>query len=49
MLSRNDSLYLPGHGPLLPNPAPYVANLLNRRVEREEAIFEALRSGPSNA
>lgn len=49
MLLRNDSLYLPGHGPALPDPAPYVADLLNRRIEREEAIFEALHSGPSNA
>lgn len=44
MMSRNDRLYLPGHGPPLPDPAPYVADLLNRRIEREEAIFEALSS-----
>lgn len=48
MLLRNDRLYLPGHGPPLPDPAPYVADLLNRRMEREQAIYNALRSAPSN-
>ena len=48
MLSRNDSFYLPGHGPPLSDPAPFVTDLLNRRIEREEAIYEALRYGPSN-
>jgi glyoxylase-like metal-dependent hydrolase (beta-lactamase superfamily II) len=46
MLSRNDSLYLPGHGPPLPNPKPYVEELLNHRVQREEAILQALRIEP---
>jgi glyoxylase-like metal-dependent hydrolase (beta-lactamase superfamily II) len=46
MLSRNDSLYLPGHGPPLPNPKPYVEELLNHRVKREEAILQALRIAP---
>lgn len=49
MLSRNDCLFLPGHGLPLPDPAPYVADLLNRRIEWEEAMYEALHSGPSNA
>jgi glyoxylase-like metal-dependent hydrolase (beta-lactamase superfamily II) len=46
MLSRDDRLYLPGHGPPLPNPRPYVKELLARRLEREKAIFHALRNGP---
>jgi len=46
MLSREDFLYLPGHGPPLPNPKPYVEELLKHRVKREEAIFQALRIEP---
>jgi glyoxylase-like metal-dependent hydrolase (beta-lactamase superfamily II) len=46
MLSRNDSLYLPGHGPPLPNPKSYVDELLNHRVQREQAILHALRIEP---
>jgi glyoxylase-like metal-dependent hydrolase (beta-lactamase superfamily II) len=46
MLSRDDDLYLPGHGPPLPNPKPYVEELLNHRVEREQAILHALRVEP---
>ncbi|MCU4179625.1 MBL fold metallo-hydrolase [Bosea sp. BH3] len=49
MLSRDDRLYLPGHGPALPNPRPYVADLLKRRILREEAIFAALAAGPATA
>lgn len=45
MLSRPDRLYLPGHGPALPNPHPYVAELLARRQAREEAILELLAAG----
>jgi glyoxylase-like metal-dependent hydrolase (beta-lactamase superfamily II) len=46
MLSRDDQLYLPGHGPPLPNPRPYVEELLNHRVKRERAIFQTLCDGP---
>ncbi len=49
MLSRDDQLYLPGHGPPLPAPRPYVEDLLQRRIEREEAIFASLASGPATA
>ncbi len=31
----SDRLYLPGHGPALPDPHPYVAALLQHRVARE--------------
>jgi glyoxylase-like metal-dependent hydrolase (beta-lactamase superfamily II) len=45
MLARDDRLYLPGHGPPLLNPKPYVEDLLNHRVKREEAILRTLRTG----
>ena len=46
MLLRDDRLYLPGHGPPLSNPKPYVRDLLDHRLKREEAIAQMLRSGP---
>ncbi len=41
-----DTLYLPGHGPPMPDPHPYVAALLEHRVAREQAIAKALLDGP---
>lgn len=49
MISRDDELYLPGHGPPLPCPRPFVEDLLYRRVQREEEIFQALADGPATA
>jgi len=46
MLARQDRLLLPGHGPPLPDPAPYIQELLGYRLKREEAIADALRDGP---
>ena len=46
MLLRDDHLYLPGHGPPLPNPKPYVEDLLNHRVKREQSILQALHNEP---
>jgi glyoxylase-like metal-dependent hydrolase (beta-lactamase superfamily II) len=48
MLARpQDTLYLPGHGPALAEPHPYVAALLDHRITREEAIARALQhDGP---
>jgi glyoxylase-like metal-dependent hydrolase (beta-lactamase superfamily II) len=46
MLARNDWLYLPGHGPPLPDPKPYVEELLRHRLEREEVIYKTLRCYP---
>jgi glyoxylase-like metal-dependent hydrolase (beta-lactamase superfamily II) len=44
-LARQDShLYLPGHGPPLPNPAPFVAALAAHRREREAKVLDALRA-----
>lgn len=39
----DDALYLPGHGPPLPNPLPFVAALAQHRREREVRILEELR------
>lgn len=48
MLSRDDRLYLPGHGPPLADPKPYVEDLIAYRVKREKAILQALRNGPAS-
>ncbi len=37
-------LYLPGHGPPLPDPAPFVAALAAHRLEREAKVLDALRA-----
>ena len=48
--SRADELYLPGHGPPLPNPQPFVAALAAHRREREARILEELhRAGRARA
>ncbi len=42
--ARDDRLYLPGHGPPLPDPAPFVAALAAHRREREAKVLQALRN-----
>lgn len=42
--SREARLYLPGHGPPLPDPAPFVAALAAHRLEREAKVLDALRT-----
>lgn len=42
LLGREDRLYLPGHGPPLPDPLPFVRDLLAHREAREAAILAAL-------
>jgi glyoxylase-like metal-dependent hydrolase (beta-lactamase superfamily II) len=42
--ARDDRLYLPGHGPPLPDPAPFVAALAAHRMEREAKVLDALRA-----
>ena len=45
MLDRTgDRLYLPGHGPPIPEPRAYVAALLEHRQAREQAILDALQT-----
>ena len=44
LAERDDRLYLPGHGPPLPNPAGFVAALAAHRREREAKVLDALRA-----
>jgi glyoxylase-like metal-dependent hydrolase (beta-lactamase superfamily II) len=46
LLSRQDRLYLPGHGPPLENPLPLVRALRMHRSTREAAIGRALNDTP---
>jgi glyoxylase-like metal-dependent hydrolase (beta-lactamase superfamily II) len=43
LAARDDRLFLPGHGPPLPEPAPFVAALAAHRREREAMVADALR------
>lgn len=49
LLARNDSLYLPGHGAPVTDPAARTTWLLTHRQGREAAILQALRTGPATA
>lgn len=46
LLTRDDTVYLPAHGPALPDPHPFVRDLLASRMRREEAILRVMREGP---
>jgi glyoxylase-like metal-dependent hydrolase (beta-lactamase superfamily II) len=46
MIARDDRLYLPGHGPPVPDPARYARFLLAHREEREAGVRRVLASGP---
>ena len=46
LLAREDRLYLPGHGPALPDPRRFVQGLLDHRMAREAAIAAALTEAP---
>ncbi len=48
LIARDDRIYLPGHGPMLPDPRPYVRELLARRMAREAEIESAVRDGLSD-
>lgn len=43
LAARDHALYLPGHGPPVPEPASHVAALAAHRREREQRVLEALR------
>jgi glyoxylase-like metal-dependent hydrolase (beta-lactamase superfamily II) len=49
LLARPETTYLPGHGPVLTDPHPYVEALLHHRVTRENAIAAALQKGPNSS
>ncbi|WP_198370062.1 MBL fold metallo-hydrolase [Roseomonas rosulenta] len=42
--ARDDRLLLPGHGPPLPDPQPFMAALAAHRIEREAMVLDALRA-----
>ena len=47
VLDRSDDLFLPGHGPTLPEPRRLTRALLFHRMERERAIQATLMKGPT--
>lgn len=47
LLALDSALYLPGHGPPLPEPGRYAGALLEHRKAREQAILDTLASGPA--
>lgn len=49
VLDRADDVFLPGHGPPLPEPRRLTRALLFHRMERERAIQVALMKGPATA
>jgi len=44
-IGRDDRMYLPGHGPEIVNPRPFVRAYLTHRMMREEEILRCLRDG----
>jgi hydroxyacylglutathione hydrolase len=44
LAGRSERLFLPGHGPPLPEPARFVAGLAAHRREREARVIEALEA-----
>jgi glyoxylase-like metal-dependent hydrolase (beta-lactamase superfamily II) len=43
LAARANTLFLPGHGPKLAEPAPFIAALAAHRRAREQRVLEALR------
>jgi glyoxylase-like metal-dependent hydrolase (beta-lactamase superfamily II) len=46
LLARDDTLYLPGHGPPITAPGAFAAALLEHRLSREAAILAAIGKAP---
>ncbi len=42
---RHDDVLIPTHGPPIGNPGPFVADLIDHRLDREHQVLEALRDG----
>ncbi len=49
LLDREDSVLYPTHGPPIRDPRPYVAALLQHRLDRESQIIGQLTTGPRTA
>ena len=47
VMAREDAVLLPGHGPPLRDPKPFLAGLRAHREEREARVLEALRQAGS--
>jgi glyoxylase-like metal-dependent hydrolase (beta-lactamase superfamily II) len=47
VLDRSDDVFLPGHGPALPEPHKLTRALLFHRMERERSILARLMKGPA--
>ena len=47
LLDRTDDVFLPGHGPKLPQPRDLVREMLTHRMARERAIATKLTEGPA--
>jgi glyoxylase-like metal-dependent hydrolase (beta-lactamase superfamily II) len=45
LVARDDRLYLPGHGPPLPNPGTLARGILGHRIMREASILRCLDAG----
>jgi glyoxylase-like metal-dependent hydrolase (beta-lactamase superfamily II) len=48
LLDRTDDVFLPGHGPPLPEPRNLVREMLTHRMMREQAIQRKLADGPTD-
>ncbi len=46
LLGRDDTVFYPTHGPPITDPQPYVAALIEHRIEREREILRLLRTAP---
>ena len=47
LLTRDDELYCPTHGPAITDPKPYVREYIAHRQQREAQILECLGDGVS--
>ncbi len=46
LMERDDRIYLPGHGPALNDPQPFVKQLFSYRQVREQEIWRSLQERP---
>ncbi len=49
LLAGDEACYLPGHGPAITDPRPFVAELLDRKLDREHQVLGALAAGRTDA